>query len=148
FCSDSTMCGISDADLGYSYGNPVITKLMNGTWVAIVTSGYNNVSPGDGLGHLYVLDIGTGTVLYKINTTAGSTGTPSGLGKIAAYADSFQKDNTAKYVYGGDLRGNMWRFDLTGVPGTAPSAQLLGTLTDASNRPQSVTTRPELAYVN
>jgi hypothetical protein len=30
-------------NLGYSYGNPVITKLKNGTWVVIVASGYNNV---------------------------------------------------------------------------------------------------------
>jgi type IV pilus assembly protein PilY1 len=148
FCSDSTLCALSDADLGYSYGNPVITKLKNGTWVVMVTSGYNNVTPGDGRGHLYILDLATGSLLYKVNTSAGSTGTPSGLGKIAAYADSFQKDNTARYVYGGDLRGNMWRFDLTGTPGSAPGVQLLGTLTDAANRPQSVTTRPELGYAN
>jgi len=116
--------------------------------VVLVTSGYNNATPGDGLGHLYVLDISTGTVLYKINTTAGSAATPSGLGKISAYADNFQQDNTAKYVYGGDLRGNLWRFSFIGVPGVAPSALLMGTLTDAANRPQSVTSRPELGYVN
>jgi type IV pilus assembly protein PilY1 len=153
FCSDSTVCGASnsDVDMGYTYGNPVITKLPNGTWVAMVTSGYNNVSPGDGKGHLYILDLATGTVLYKVNNNAGSTTTPSGLGKIAAYADNFQQDNTAKYVYGGDLSGNLWRFDLTGLaatPATSPSVLLMGTLTDGANRPQSVTTRPELGYIN
>jgi type IV pilus assembly protein PilY1 len=150
FCSDSTVCGASnsDSDLGYSYGNPVITKLPDGRWVVLLTSGYNNVSPGDGKGHLYVLDISTGTVLYKTDTNAGSTTTPSGLAKIAAWADNFQQNNTAKYVYGGDLLGNVWRFDLTTVPGAAPSVQQLGSLTDAANRPQSVTTRPELGYIN
>jgi type IV pilus assembly protein PilY1 len=105
FCSDSTVCSKSDSDLGYTFGNAIITKLNTGVWVAIVTSGYNNATTGDGLGHLYVLDLLTGTVLYKVNTTVGTAGTPSGLGRIAAWADNFQQDNTAKYVYGGDLRG-------------------------------------------
>jgi type IV pilus assembly protein PilY1 len=103
------------------------------------------VTPGDGKGYLYVLDLATGTKLYKTGTGSGSTTTPSGFGKIAAWADNFQQDNTVDYVYGGDLRGSLWRFDLTGA---SPSASLMGTLTDAANRPQSVTTRPELGYVN
>jgi type IV pilus assembly protein PilY1 len=148
FCSDSTVCSKSDSDLGYTFGNAIITKLNTGVWVAIVTSGYNNATTGDGLGHLYVLDLLTGTVLYKVNTTVGTAGTPSGLGRIAAWADNFQQDNTAKYVYGGDLRGNVWRFDFTVVPGTAPTVQLLGTTYDGASRPQSITTRPELGYIN
>jgi type IV pilus assembly protein PilY1 len=39
----------SNDNLGYTYGNPVITKLKNGTWVVIVASGYNNTD-GDGKG--------------------------------------------------------------------------------------------------
>ena len=31
-----------DDDLGYSYGNPVITAKADGTWVVLVTSGYDN----------------------------------------------------------------------------------------------------------
>jgi type IV pilus assembly protein PilY1 len=113
--------------------------------VVLLTSGYNNVSPGDGKGYLYILDVATGEVLQRVGTGEGSTTTPSGLGRIAAWADNFNLDNTAKYVYAGDLRGHVWRFDLTG---TTATVEPLGTLTDASNRPQSVTTKPELANVN
>ncbi|NHN20280.1 PilC/PilY family type IV pilus protein, partial [Bacillus amyloliquefaciens] len=77
------------------------------------TSGYNNVSPGDGKGYLYVLDAFSGAVLQKMATNVGTTTSPSGLGRIAAWADNFAVDNTAKVVYGGDMEGNVWRFDLT-----------------------------------
>ena len=50
-------------DLGLSFGNPVITKRSSdGRWVALLTSGYNNVSPGDGRGYLYVLDLASGAL--------------------------------------------------------------------------------------
>ena len=34
----------ADCHLGYTYGKPLITKLADGTWVVMVTSGYNNVN--------------------------------------------------------------------------------------------------------
>ena len=46
FCSDATLCTESDPNMGYSFGNPVITKrAYDGRWVVLVTSGYNNVTP-------------------------------------------------------------------------------------------------------
>lgn len=54
----------SDADMGYTYGNPIITRRKDGKWVVIVSSGYNNVS-GDGKGHIYVIDAATGSLLDK-----------------------------------------------------------------------------------
>ena len=85
FCSDSTLCAISDTDMGYSFGDPLITKRgSDGRWVVMVTSGMNNVSPGTGQGYLFVLDALTGAILQKISaqdgsTLWGSTSTPSGL---------------------------------------------------------------------
>lgn len=144
-CNDASLCAITDADMGLSYGIPVITKRpTDGKWVVLVTSGYNNVSPGSGIGYLYVLDAATGAVLEKISTGAGNTTTPSGLGQIAAWADNGNIDNTARWVYGGDLRGNLWRFDLQTSPATVLK---IGELKDSVGRPQSVTTRPELAQI-
>lgn len=136
----------NDADLGYSFGNPVVTKRKDGTWVVVVTSGYNNVSPGDGEGYLYVLNANTGTLLEKIGTNAGDTTTPSGLGKINAWVRD-TKDNTALRFYGGDLLGNVWRFDIDdNVPPTGKEALLLavlGQVNGAGNQP--ITTKPELS---
>ncbi|HVY04484.1 MAG TPA: PilC/PilY family type IV pilus protein [Burkholderiales bacterium] len=145
FCSDSTLCSISDTDLGLTYGNAVISKRpTDGKWVVMVGSGYNNVSPGTGKAFLFVLDLATGAVLSKLDTTTGTTTSPAGLGKIAVWADNANIDNTGKYVYGGDLLGNVWRFDMTSA---TPGILKLATLADSASRPQSVTTRPELADI-
>lgn len=101
-----------DCDLGYSYGNPVIGKL-GGTWVVLVSSGYNNhLNGGTGVGYLYVLNADSGALIRKIATGVGDTTTPSGLGRINAWADDAMHDNTIDYAYGGDLQGNLWRFNL------------------------------------
>jgi Tfp pilus tip-associated adhesin PilY1 len=133
-----------DSDLGYTYGNPVITAKSDGTWVVLVTSGYNNTSPGDGQGYLYVLDAGTGSIISKIGNSTGSTTTPSGLSKISGWNNS-ASSNRATYVYGGDLLGNVWRFDIN-TPSVAPL--LFATLLDPSGNPQPITTAPVLGQVN
>jgi type IV pilus assembly protein PilY1 len=140
FCSDATLCSVADSDLGYTYGNPIITKRpSDGKWVVIVASGYNNVSPGTGRGYLFVLDAATGTVLSKIDTGVGSTSTPSGLARITGRAENASTDNTAMHVFGGDLLGNLWRFDMA-----TNSVIRLASLTDEDDNPQPITTRPEV----
>ncbi len=139
----------TDTNLGYTYGNPVITKLKNGTWVVLVASGYNNA---DGLGHLYVLNAQTGGVgiISNVNTGVGSAGSPSGLSRISAWVNNPMVDNTAQRVYAGDLLGNVWRFDVNGPTGSgaSPSApQLLATLKDGSGIIQPITAKPELGTV-
>jgi len=145
-CSDATICRNSDADMGYSFGNPLITKRKaDGKWVVFVTSGMNNVSPGDGKGYLYTIDIATGQIISKVGTGVGSTTTPSGLNHIAGFADNFAIDNTARLIYGGDLEGNVWKFDTSS---TNPTVTKLAGLFDAGGKPQSITARPELALID
>ncbi|WIM05566.1 MAG: PilC/PilY family type IV pilus protein [Candidatus Nitricoxidivorans perseverans] len=135
----------NDPNVGYSYGTPMITKLADGTWVVLVTSGYNNVPESglyptaDGKGHLYVLNAATGAVLKDIPTGVGNTGYPSGLARINIKVPNFELDNTALAAYGGDLYGNMWRFDLE-----AGSASLV--MSTGSDQP--VTAAPELAEID
>lgn len=129
-------------NLGYSYGRPVITKKADGTWVVLISSGYNNTSPGDGKGYLFVLNAASGELISAIGTTAGDTTTPSGLSKIAVWNDYGGINNTAGYVYGGDLLGNLWRIDIN-----AETAFLLTTLKDSADNPQPVTTTPALGLV-
>lgn len=138
-----------DCDLGYSYANPVITKKKDGTWTVMVTSGYNNVSPGDGQGYLYVLNAKTGLIINKIGTGQGSTTSPSGLAKINAWVDDPMTDNTALRVYGGDLTGHLWRFDINGdITAAGIAAQSLATFQDSNTNPQPITTKPELGNVD
>ncbi|HEX5311426.1 pilus assembly protein [Aquabacterium sp.] len=148
--SPSLLWEFTDANLGLSYGNPIITKRKDGTWVVAVTSGLNNTS-GDGKGHLYVLDAATGTVLKDLVTTAGSPSDPSGLNKINAWIDSPQ-DNTAKLFYGGDMQGNVWRFNVDGFFDTAsatmPAVLKLAKLQIDASHPQPITTKPMPAYIS
>lgn len=143
FCNDSSLCPTTnDANIGYSYGNPIITKL--GTeWVVMVTSGYNNA---DGKGYLYILDPITGAKKYTIATAC--TGANCGISKINAWIDNYQ-DNTAMRVYGGDLEGSLWRFDVNNS--IAPAGRDAFKLAQLGNPPgtiQSITTRPELSSVD
>jgi type IV pilus assembly protein PilY1 len=157
---------VTDPNLGYTFGRPVITKKADDTWVVLVTSGYDNgtysavpVTPiptppapvtyvpnspaGDGQGYLYVLNAYSGNKIGSpIATTGsgGSAGTPSGLAQIVAWNDA-PAGNEAKDVYGGDLLGNVWRFDLTS-PGSLKFATL-----SYSGTPQPITTAPSLGLV-
>jgi type IV pilus assembly protein PilY1 len=136
----------TNANMGLSYGNPVITKKSDGTWVVAVSSGLNNTS-GDGLGHLYVLNADTGALIQNIATTAGSAGTPSGLAKINVWIDD-AGSNVAKRFYGGDMLGNLWRFDTEDL--IAPSgteATLLATFQLNVSTPQPITTTPQTALI-
>jgi Tfp pilus tip-associated adhesin PilY1 len=145
FCSDSTVCALNDADLGYSYGNPIIGKRsFDGRWVVILTSGLNNVSSGSGVGFFYVVDAITGALLNKVSTGVGNTSTPSGLMKTAAFFESALTDATFQYVYGGDQLGNVWRLD---VSTSTPTVMHVATLEDATGRVQPITTRPLLTHI-
>lgn len=134
----------NDPDLGYTYGRAVITKVQ-GTWVALIPSGYNNIpengnyGSATGKGYLFVVDAASGQVIKKISTGIGSVTTPSGLGKINPKVDDIGTDNTAQFAYGGDLEGNMWRFDLE--KGSASAIISLGSS-------QPITTSPEIGEIS
>lgn len=95
------------------------------------------------------MNAGTGTIISKIGTGAGSTTTPSGFAKIAAWNDA-PSSNRATYVYGGDLLGNLWRFDIN-----SSAAAAIGTgdvlkfafLADPSGTAQPITTAPILGKI-
>jgi type IV pilus assembly protein PilY1 len=163
----STAVGATDdCDLGLSYGNPVITKLKaTGQWVVIVTSGLNNTGPepsttdrmGDGKGYLYVLNALTGEILHKIGTDVGDPGTagatyadadPGGLAKINNWVDDALKDNTTLAVYAGDMKGNLWRFDLDDASPHYLKAVKIAELKNALSTPQPISTKVELGLIN
>ncbi len=136
----------SDCHIGYTFGRPLIAKLGDDTWAAFVPSGHNN---DDGKGYLYVLNAATGKIIYRLGTNAGSSSDPSGLNAMAGWTnDGPLQNNRADRLYGGDLLGNLWRFDINDV--IAPNgreATLVTTVVDSSGQGQPITTRPRLALV-
>jgi type IV pilus assembly protein PilY1 len=154
--SNATSRASAKLNMGYSFGRPVIVKTQAKGWVVLVTSGYNNgvnsgESGGDGLGHLYVLNPKTGDLIADIPTTGCASAAnlnSCGLSEISAYVANGDIDNTTDYVYGGDLKGNLWRFDLTGNTVNQWQVAKFATLKDSSAVVQPITTAPELTLTN
>ncbi|MFY9510799.1 MAG: PilC/PilY family type IV pilus protein [Rubrivivax sp.] len=133
--SDTT----NQAKVGQTLGRPVIVNTSGGYRV-LVTSGYNSTL--DGKGRLFVLDPADGSVLKEFITADGSTSAEAGLAHVSAYAED---DGTTRYVYGGDLLGNLWRFDLSAASGSA--ATKVAVLQDSTGKAQPVTAAPELVAI-
>jgi type IV pilus assembly protein PilY1 len=94
-----------DSDLGVAIPQPTIARLNNGDWAAIVANGYNS---GSGEAKLFILNLATGAIIREIGTgVSGDNGLSS---PIPVDVDG---DRIADYVYAGDLKGNLWKFDLT-----------------------------------
>lgn len=135
------------ANLGYSYGRPVIAKLNNGKWAAIFSNGYNSTNGKASLYVAYIEEGKSGWVIdsnfRRIDTGVGDATTPNGLSSPGA-AD-IDGDGDVDYVYAGDLRGNLWKFDLTGAMGAwSVGATPLFKATDANSVAQPITTAPEI----
>lgn len=142
FPNNSTPTNVKN-NIGLSFGQPVIVKTAAAGWVVLLTSGYNNIN-GDGKGHLFVLNAMTGSLIADILTTSGSSSSPSGLAQISAFAKNPSTNALIDYAYGGDLNGNVWRFDLSGTNTSSWNVKLLATLVDGSGTAQPITTAPEL----
>jgi len=142
-CADPTgalQCTDKDDNIGFTYGQPLVTKdPKDDKWVVIVASGYNNVLPGDGKGYIYIIDVETGLIVDKKDTGVGDTTTPSGFARISGFATNFTVNNTTPTIYGGDLLGNAFSFDVANR-----QFQLIGQARDASGKMQSITTRPDV----
>ena len=151
----------TDDDLGYTYGQAIVTQRTDGRWVVVVTSGYDNgntgptlaaQSPaGTGVGFLFVLDAGTGQILSKISTGVGTAANPSGLAKIGGF-NSDPGGNKVSFIYGGDLLGNLWRFDIndpaSAAIGTGSVLKFATLFADSgASVPQPIMTTPILGTI-
>ena len=125
----------TQAKVGQAIGRPVVVTTKNDGQVALLTSGYNNTL--DGKGRLWMVNVNTGAIVHEFTTADGSLATEAGLAQVSAFGEY---DGTVRYVYGGDLLGNVWKFDLELK--TAPFK--LAVLKNASNQTQPVTAAPEL----
>ncbi|MTW23047.1 pilus assembly protein [Allochromatium palmeri] len=96
------------SDLGYTMGGePVIARLNDGTWASIFGNGYDSTQ---GKAVLYIVNLNTGALIKAIE--ADSSGA-NGLSGPAFYYQTDDSGTYAAYVYAGDLKGNLWKFDLT-----------------------------------
>jgi type IV pilus assembly protein PilY1 len=99
----------SGANLGQVLGEPLVVTLKGGTKAVIFGNGINSTS---GRAVLYVVNIATGAVIQEIDTGVGGD---NGLSAPRGWDDD--GDGVLDFVYAGDLKGNVWKFDFS-VDGT------------------------------
>jgi len=153
---------LDDADLGYTFSQPVVAKLNNGRWAVIFGNGYNSVdatgNSGNNKAYLFILYVDPNlsssqpwvlnTNYFKIALT--SPGAPNnasnGLSGIASV--DVNQNGTVDLVYAGDRNGNLWKIDLTSsTPASwtaAFSGQPLFSATDSAGNRQQITTAPKV----
>ncbi len=148
----------TNPDLGYTYSKPTIAMMNNGEWAAIFGNGYNDTGTGEAKLFILFLEGGldgtwtAGTDYIIISTKIGSAGTPNGLATPAIV--DIDGDGTADRAYAGDLRGNMWAFDLSSSSSSSwdvaySSGGLpapLFTAVDSSSNSQPITQKPSVAF--
>lgn len=126
-------------DLGYAYARPEVARLADGRWAAFIANGYGSNS---GVAALYVLDVRDGSLIKKI--VIDSSETTNGLSSVKLRVNS---QNVVQAAYGGDLKGRLWKFDLSASSsdswGVAFSGKPL--FTTAGGATQPITAQPLLA---
>lgn len=97
-----------DADMGHVLGRPVIARVRTaaGTvWASVTGNGYNSTNQR---AVLFVHNLETGALIRKIDTGAGGDNGLSSPGLFDA-----DNDGVIDQVYAGDLKGNLWKFDIS-----------------------------------
>lgn len=135
----NVMWEFTDTEMGYSYGKPLIAKTYKDGWVAIFPSGHNST----GKGKLYFVSLADGSLLRTLETSAGSSSNPSGLAQVSGFVLSY-KNQFLEQIYGGDLLGNVWRFDVSSADPSAWKVEKFAELTSTDGSVQSVTTAPQI----
>lgn len=102
---------VTDSDfseMGHVLGQSSIVRLNNGSWAAVFGNGYDSASKK---ATLFLVDITTGNLIKKFETTIGSETSPNGLSTpITVDSDG---DRIADVIYAGDLQGHLWKFDIS-----------------------------------
>ncbi|MCC7487849.1 MAG: hypothetical protein IT529_23005 [Burkholderiales bacterium] len=167
-----------DPNIGYVFGQPVIRRMANGRWAAIVPGGYNNneVLPGEvactdsvvtrtpancttnstDYAYLFIIFLDgptgpdrtwvEGTDYVRIEAPHSNAANRAN-GLTQPLAADINADGIVDFIYAGDLRGQLWKFDVSSnVAGNWSSAAnrvVLFTARDAGGTRQPITAKPE-----
>jgi type IV pilus assembly protein PilY1 len=116
--SSSTITCIGNAtcrnSLGNTYGTPQIRRFHNGNWGAVFGNGYGSVNGDAGIFVMIVSQASGAVTFYYLSACTGGNPCNTGGNGIAYVSPvDLDGDHITDYVYAGDLKGNVWRFDLT-----------------------------------
>lgn len=128
-------------DLGNTFAKPQVARLQNGDWVVVIGNGYG---ADDHQARLLVLDLFTGDVVGNIQAgTSGTEANPNGLSSPRVVRERPEETHD-RWVYAGDLHGNLWRFDLSTIASTTSITAPFFSGAENNNRP--ITAQPQTSY--
>lgn len=124
---------ITVPELGLMTAKPLITRLNNNRWAAVMPYGYNNSANKNGL---LVVDIENASLTkLELPSTAGALGQPEGW--------DLDRNGNTDWFFAGDLNGNVWKFNLQASTssswGLANGNTPLFTARAANNKAQPIT---------
>ena len=107
-------------ELGYTFSKPTIAMMNNGKFAAIFGNGYSAEGAGSCTAKLFIVFLEggldgvwtSGTDYLILDTGSGSTTTGDCNGLSTPAVVDLDRDRDADRVYAGDLKGNLWAFDL------------------------------------
>jgi type IV pilus assembly protein PilY1 len=140
-----------DEDIGHIFAAPVvddtnpfkasqIAKLNDGRWAVVMGNGYNSKNERPVLLIQYLDDVnkvngvrelkrivatGTQTLSSPVNTTTDTNVLANGLS--APRLVDIDSDGRVDVAYAGDLKGNLWKFDLTSTSASNWGVAVWGT---------------------
>lgn len=143
----TTQGSIEGGDMGHVLGAPLVRQGNNDVPLAIVGNG---VDSPNGSAALFIYNAVTGVLLKKMVVESSAAG---GNGLAEPRAADVTGDGKADYVYAGDRKGNVWKFDISSsnvnqwgpAHKSGNTAVPLFRARDASNNPQPITAAVALA---
>lgn len=137
----------NNTDMGYVIGYPHIARMRanadgtGGAWVAIFGNGYDSVN---GQAKLFIVNLQTGAVVWQ-----QSVGAAGGNG-LSQPNFTLNENREVTAIYAGDLKGNLWKFDVNNADPTQWKVAFGGapnyTPLWQGSTTQPITVMPELTY--
>lgn len=110
-----------EKEVGFTFSSPIIARMANGKWAAIMSGGYNSSAVGvgyqSGIGQssIMIIDIATGDLIRKLTPLdtgcQGNTLHPNGPTQPSAV--DLDNDLRVDRIYAGDLNGCVYSFDVS-----------------------------------
>ena len=98
----------NNSDVGFVAAYPHIVRMRDGSWAAIFGNGADSFN---GRAKLFILNLATGAVIREFAVDTGTPGN-NGLSQPNFILNASREVTT---IYAGDLKGNMWKFNVDDV---------------------------------
>ena len=142
---DGSATTTGSADMGHVFGTPTVAMMANGKWAVISPNGYDSSS---GFAKLFIIFLEEGLDgAWTVNTDyiALDTGVGTDNGLSTPRAIDFDGDSVVDMIYAGDLKGNMWAFDVSSSSTGSWTKRKLFTAINGDGTAQPITSAPIVA---